>query len=235
MRRTLRPLLLIAPLTFMWAQHISGASPDLPPPSADQGIVDQFLAEGEKPPVRYRALRRLEAASPKLNESAWIEAVTQYDPVAGFQYAIAARGGSERIVRRVLAPVLEKEREQSSRDEWRKSTLSRANYDFGVGGRTPDGLLKMQLIPRRRDSRLVLGSALLTTTSADLVRVDGRLSKSPSFWVKWVDVSRTYAPIGGSMMPIAVESTADVRIAGISTFSMTYDYEMVDGRTARYP
>ena len=90
-------------------------------------------------------------------------------------------------------------------------------------------MLKMQLTPRRRDSRLVLGSALLTANSGNLVRVEGRLSKSPSFWVRWVNVSRSYSPIGGAMMPVAIESTADVRIAGMSTFSMTYDYQMVDG------
>jgi hypothetical protein len=32
------------------------------------------------------------------------------------------------------------------------------------------------------------------------------------------------------MMPVAVESTADVRIAGTSMFSMTYDYQMVNGQ-----
>ena len=30
-------------------------------------------------------------------------------------------------------------------------------------------------------------------------------------------------------MPVAVESSADVRIAGMSKFSMTYEYETVDG------
>jgi hypothetical protein len=35
--------------------------------------------------------------------------------------------------------------------------------------------------------------------------------------------------VGGAMMPVAIESTADVRIAGLSTFAMTYDYQMVDG------
>jgi hypothetical protein len=30
------------------------------------------------------------------------------------------------------------------------------------------------------------------------------------------------------MMPVAVDSTADVRIAGLSTFTMTYDYQMVN-------
>ncbi len=159
-----------------------------------------------------------------------MEAITEYDPAAGLTYSIVAQGGSERIRRRVLNAVLEAEQENSTLAEWRKGNLSRANYAFDFGGHRGDGMLKMQLTPRRRDSRLVLGSALLTAKSGNLVRVEGRLSKSPSFWVRWVNVSRSYSPIGGAMMPVAVESTADVRIAGMSTFSMTYDYQMVDGQ-----
>ncbi len=158
-----------------------------------------------------------------------MEAVTEYDPASGFTYSIVAQGGSERIQRRVLKAVLETERESLTRDEWRKANLSRENYEFNFSGHAGDGMLKMQLTPRRQDSRLVFGSALLTANSGNLVRVEGRLSKSPSFWVRWVNVSRTYAPIGRSMMPVAIESTADVRIAGMSTFSMAYDYQMVDG------
>ena len=158
-----------------------------------------------------------------------MEAVTQYDPAAGFTYSIIAQGGSERIRRRVLEKVLEAEQENSTRAEWRKGNLSRANYEFNFGGHAGDGMLKMQLTPRRKDSRLVLGSALLTAKSGNLVRVEGRLSRSPSIWVRWVNVARSYAPIAGAMMPVAIESTADVRIAGMSMFSMTYDYEMVDG------
>ena len=159
-----------------------------------------------------------------------MEAVTEYDAVSGLTFSIVAQGGSERIRRRVLKAVLEAEQENSAPAEWRKGNLSRANYDFDFGGLAGDGMLKMQLKPRRQDSRLVLGSALLTAQSGSLVRVEGRLSKSPSFWVRWVNVSRSYSPFGGSMMPVAMESTADVRIAGMSTFSMTYDYQMVDGQ-----
>jgi hypothetical protein len=192
--------------------------------------VERFLADIEKPPVAYQARRRLEASSVKLKESAWMEAITEYDPAAGLTYSIVAQGGSERIRRRVLNAVLEAEREHSTVAEWRQANLSPANYTFDFGGDAGDGMLRMHLTPRRRDSRLVLGSALLTAQSGNLVRVEGRLSKSPSFWVRWVKVSRSYSPVGGSMMPIAVESTADVRLAGMSTFSMTYDYQMVDGQ-----
>jgi hypothetical protein len=230
MTRGTAVLLAFGSLTGLFGQGLAGApAPAVPASPSEYVAVERFLADIEKPPVAYQARRRLEASSAKLKESAWMEAVTQYDPAAGLTYSIVAQGGSERIRRRVLDAVLEAEQENATRAEWRKANLSRANYAFDFGGHAGDGMLKMQLTPRRRDSRLVLGSALLTAKSGNLVRVEGRLSKSPSFWVRWVNVSRSYSPIGGAMMPVAIESTADVRIAGISTFSMTYDYQMVDG------
>ena len=231
LRRT-AVLLALGCLSGFSVQSLAGASALRAGAAASPSeniAVERFLAEIEKPPVAYRARRRLEASSAKLKESAWMEAVTAYDPAAGFTYSITAQGGSERIRRRVLDKVMEAEQENATRAEWRKGNLSRANYEFNFGGHAGEGMLKMQLTPRRKDSRLVLGAALLTAKSGNLVRVEGRLSKSPSIWVRWVNVARSYSPIGGAMMPIAVESTADVRIAGMSTFSMTYDYEMVDG------
>src|SRR5215211_4568975 len=219
MTRGMAVLLVLGCLTGLSVQHLAGApAPAMPPSQSEYVAVERFLAAIEKPPVAHQARRRLEASSVKLNESAWMEAVTSYDPAAGFTYSIVAQGGSERIRGRVLKAVLDAEQENSTFTEWRRANLSRANYEFDFGGYAGNGMLKMQLTPRRRDSRLVLGSALLTAKSGNLVRVEGRLSKSPSFWVRWVDVSRTYSPIGGAMMPVTIESTADVRIAGISTF-----------------
>lgn len=123
--------------------------------------------------MAYQARRRLEASSAKLNESAWMEAVTGYDPAVGFSYSIVAQGGSERIGRRVLKAVLEAEQENSTSAEWRKGNLSLENYAFDFGGHAGDGMLKLQLVPRRRDSRPVLGSALVTAKSGDLVRIEG--------------------------------------------------------------
>lgn len=196
----------------------------------DRMAVERFLEAIEKPPVAYQAKRRLEASSVKLNESAWMEVLTNYDPQAGFRYSILAEGGSVRIRRRVLKSVLEGELENSAPEQWTRGNLSAANYEFIFGGRTGDGMLRMDLNPRRRDARLVNGAALLTVTSGNLVRVQGRLSKSPSIWVRWAEITRSYTPIAGSIMPVAIESTADVRIAGLSKFVMTYEYLTVDGK-----
>ena len=231
MNRGIAALIGFVTLVGLSVQGLAGApAPAVSASASEYDALERFLADVEKPPVAYQARRRLEASSSKLNESAWMEAVTAFDPKGGgFSYSIVAQGGSERIQRRVLRSVLEAEREHSVPDEWRKATLSRDNYEFNFGGRTEDGMLRLQLMPRRRDTRLVNGSALLTAVSGDLVRVDGQLSKSPSFWVRWVKVSRTYSPVGGRMMPVGIETTADVKIAGMSTFSMEYDYQMVDG------
>jgi hypothetical protein len=231
MTRSTAVFLAFGCLVGLSAQGLKGApAPAVPASPSEDGAVERFLADIEKPPVAYQARRRLEASTPKLKESAWMEAVTDYDPAVGLTYSIVAQGGSERIRRRVLKAVLEAEQENFTGSEWRKGNLSHANYTFDFSGHAGDGMLKMQLTPRRRDTRLVFGSALLTAQSGNLIRVEGRLSKSPSFWVRWVNVSRSYSPVGGSMMPISVESTADVRMAGMSTFSMTYDYQMVDGQ-----
>jgi hypothetical protein len=212
------------------AVRLSGAADGS---SAEAVAVERFINRIEKEPVPYQAVRRLEASSSKLNESAWMDAFTEYSREGGFRYRVLSEGGSERIRSRALTGVLEGEKESAA--EWRKSALTRENYDFNLDSRSPDGLIKVQLNPRRRDSRLLDGAAWLSSQSGELVRLEGRLSKSPSFWVRWVSVTRRYLPIRGTAMPAAVESTADVKIAGVSKFSMTYVYAVVDGQTIGTP
>jgi len=90
--------------------------------------------------------------------------------------------------------------------------------------------VKVALKPLRNDRMLVAGTILLMRADGDLVRIDGRLAKSPSFWTSRVDVRRTYARVGGVRVPVALESIAHVRIAGRSTFRMTYQYLAVNGQ-----
>jgi len=85
------------------------------------------------------------------------------------------------------------------------------------------------MTPRRKDSRLIDGSLLLIPRRGPL-RLEGRLAKSPSFWVRWVDVVWEYQDIAGAMMPVRVRSSANVRFFGLSTFEMTYEYEAINGQ-----
>src|SRR5579862_8894612 len=61
-------------------------SPAQQPPSVEPLIVSKVVAHDDQPAHQYRALRRLEAQSDSLGNSAWIEAWTEVDPVGGFRF-----------------------------------------------------------------------------------------------------------------------------------------------------
>jgi hypothetical protein len=82
---------------------------------------------------------------------------------------------------------------------------------------------------------LVDGSIFLNPDDGDLVRMEGRLSKAPSFWARRVEIVRWYQRIAGFRMPAALESVAYVMIAGPSTFKMTYEYESINGHRVGSP
>jgi hypothetical protein len=106
--------------------------------------------------------------------------------------------------------------------------LTYENYTFNDRGMSPDGLAWLDVKARRKDLLLVDGSIFVNPRDADLVRIEGRLSKTPSFWTRRVEVTRHYQRINGVRMPTAIQSVAQVLIAGRSTFQMTYEYASVN-------
>jgi hypothetical protein len=160
----------------------------------------------------------------------WAEA-----DAAGFRYTIIGDGGSDYIRSRVFRASLETERKMWASGEADRSTVTPANYVFEDRGAQPDGLASLTVKPRRKDLLLVDGSIFLNPDDGELVRMEGRLSKSPSFWTRRVEIVRWYRRILGFRMPTALESVAHVMIAGRSTFRMTYDYESINGHRVGNP
>jgi hypothetical protein len=187
------------------------------------------VARSDPPPQQYRALRRLEAQSDKLGGSAWIEAWTDVDPGVGFRYQIIGEGGSGFVRGKVLKPWLDGEKKMWAAGDPERASLSHENYTFIDRGLTPDGLAWLGVKSRRKDVLLLDGSIFVNADDGDLVRIEGRLSKTPSFWTRRVEVIRHYQRINGVRVPIAIESVAQVLIAGRSTFHMKYEYATING------
>jgi hypothetical protein len=192
-------------------------------------IIARVVARVDPPARQYRALRRLEAQSDKLGGSAWLEAWTEVTPGNSFKYEIVGEGGSGFVRGKVLRPWLENEKRMWADGDPERASLSFENYTFADNGLSPDGLACLGVKSRRKDVLLVDGSIFVNADDGELVRIEGRLSKSPSFWTRKVDVIRHYQRINGVRMPVAIESVAQVLIAGRSTFKMTYEYETVNG------
>jgi hypothetical protein len=154
---------------------------------------------------------------------------------SGFRYAVVAEDGSEYIRSKVFRETLDTERNMWASGEPYKAALTPANYVFEECGPDANGLASLTLKPRRKDVLLVDGSIFLNPDDGELVRMEGRLSKSPSFWTRRVEIVRWYRRIVGFRMPTALETVANVRVAGPSTFRMSYEYESINGQRVGDP
>jgi hypothetical protein len=132
----------------------------------------------------------------------------------------------------VLKDVLDGERQATLAGKSANAALTLENYEFQPGTVDANGLLSLRVKPRRRDASLVDGTIFVTAEGAQLVRVEGRLAKRPSFWTRSVDVVRHYQRRAGRTVLVEVRSLADVKVVGQSEFMMRYEYESVDGRAA---
>lgn len=162
--------------------------------------------------------------------SASLDAWTRLDPDGTFSFGVIREEGSGLIRSRVLIAALRTEQQTRNSGAMAESELTPLNYEFQVNeGPTGDGFATIQLLPRRKAQMLLAGFVTIRQDDGDMIRVEGSPAKSPSWWTKHVDIVRRYERVAGVRVPVEMSSRADVRIAGESTFSMTYEYELVNG------
>jgi hypothetical protein len=192
-------------------------------------LLARFFAPDERPLVRYRALRTLTASTRGGQMHASMSAWTSLDPEHGFRFEVVSEDGTAIIRRKVLLAALEAEEAAARPGARDQAALTTANYEFLGMSSAPINLVRVEVRPRRKHVMLLDGALFLEPESADLVRVEGVLSRRPSFWTRNVRVMREYARISGVHVPVAMRSTADVLVVGSSSFSMTYQYAEING------
>lgn len=97
----------------------------------------------------------------------------------------------------MLKAALDGERDVIALGESARSSLDSSNYTFRANGIDRDSYANVLLSPRREERVLVSGMMALNPNDGTLVRLQGRLAKSPSFWIKNADIVRTYKRIDG--------------------------------------
>lgn len=125
-------------------------------------------------------------------------------------------GQAENVVRKVL------DHETAPATEHAKAELSPENYNFTYAGTdTVDGhtCYVLQLTPKRDGKDLLNGKAWIDVNNFLVRQVAGSPSKSPSWWIKDVQVIVHYREIAGLWLQDATEAVADVRLVGKHTLT----------------
>lgn len=216
-------LVALAPVATLAAQEAgsSGAGTE----AREAGV--SALAP-DTPLTQYRAYRRMHAQSERFGHEGWLDAWTEMDE-QGFRYTIVSESGSDYIRTKVLRALLKREQELVAAGESQRSEISVANYEFREAPES-NGERQVLIKPKRKDTLLVDGRMVLSRDGSELLRVEGRLVKNPSFWTSLVNVIRHYARLDGVRVPISTESVAKVKFAGMSHLEVRYEYETINGR-----
>jgi hypothetical protein len=196
--------------------------------AAAEPTLQRFLARPDEPITKYRARRTLEGHNERFNMHATLEVQTELAGPGQFTYSIVNERGSD-YIRGKLRQLLETEAEVIRTGDSSRSALTADNYQLTAGELAEPGIVKLLAKPRRKDVSLIDGAVFVTSDDADLLRVEGRLAKNPSFWTSKVYLVRRYDRIAGARVPVRLDSTAHIKLAGESRLTMTYEYEAVNG------
>lgn len=186
----------------------------------------------ETPVKSYRAFRRMHAANEKFNQEGWVDCWTELDE-RGFRYEIVSERGSDYIREKILKTLLRREQELIAGGSAGRADINDINYEFADGATaqmTGNGERAVQLTAKRKDVLLVNGRMVLNQDGTELLRVEGRLSKNPSFWTNMVDIVREFARLDGVRVPISTDTIAKLKFAGTSRMDVRYNYESINGR-----
>jgi hypothetical protein len=118
----------------------------------------------------------------------------------------------EKVVRKILEHEAAAEKLNPS-----PTAIVNVNYEFSDGGREVfEGVncYLLKLKPRREESSLVEGRAWVDPNTFAIRKIEGRLAKSPSWWVKDVALVVNFGEIGGLWMQTTSRAVAEVRVIG---------------------
>jgi len=120
-------------------------------------------------------------------------------------------GRGEKVVRRVL------EHEVQTTSDWHDSAVTSANYEFALLGREQSkdcNCYVLAMTPKREAKDLIKGKVYVDPESFQIRRIAGELVKSPSWWVKRVDVTLLFTEVRGMWLQTAAHADAEVRLFG---------------------
>jgi hypothetical protein len=154
-------------------------------------------------------------------------------------FNIVSQSGSRVVVNRVFKKLLETEKQAADAKHQAETALTPQNYDFQLLGKEDvdqRSAFVLQVEPRTDNKLLYRGKIWVDSSDFAVVKIDAEPAKRPSFWISKTVIHHRYGKFGDFWLPVADESTSDVRLGGDANLSIQYgEYKLTSaaGSVAR--
>jgi hypothetical protein len=215
------------------------ASPDLPSPSAlplmspDLALAtyQQRVSQQASQLSAYSAVTVVRAELPDSSQQGEFELQRKFEAPHTLQFTPVHYSGDGFVKNNVITRLLQSEVDHVQKDDPSLTAISPANYKFSYKGasRIQDRLVHVyQLKPHKKRLGLFKGRIYLDAHTGALVRAEGSVVKSPSFFVKHIEFWQNYADVQSFTLPVHIHSEAKARIVGRTIVDIVHrDYQPV--------
>jgi hypothetical protein len=179
----------------------------------------------------YSARTVIRAELPESAQTGEYELERHYSAPHTLEFKAVRFRGDGFVKNNVITRLLQSEVDHVQREEGPQTAITGQNYKFsykGVKEISGREVQVFQLKPRTKRPGLFKGRVYLDAFTGSLVRAEGSVVKSPSFFVKRIEFVQEYEDVGGFTFPVHIHSEARARILGRAVVDIYHnDYRPV--------
>lgn len=186
----------------------------------------KFDAQRKSELTGYTANRRYVAANGKHRAEMVVGVTVASDGSEDFN--ILSENGSGWIRHHIFRKLLKEEAEASRRGNRDSTQITPANYQFQMIGQVTldtGPAYVFTVVPRTANKYLIDGKIWVNAMDFSIVRIEGRPARNPSFWIRSVNIVRTYQKVGPFWFASSTQTTSHIRILGPAELTIeNFDY-----------
>ena len=179
----------------------------------------------------YTAATLIRAELPASSQRGQFELERRYTAPRSLAFKPVHFEGDGFVKTNVIARILQSEVDHMQKDDPTTTALRPENYKFSHKGSSQiagRAVHIFQVKPRKKRPGLFKGQIYLDAYTGSLVRVEGRVVKSPSLFVKKIDFIQDYSDINGFTFPVRMHSEAKAALVGRTLIDIEiHDYQPI--------
>jgi hypothetical protein len=179
----------------------------------------------------YSALTVIRAELPDTAQQGEFELQRHFEAPHTLQFTALHYTGDGFVKSNVITRLLQSEVDHMKQDDGGLTAITNQNYKFSYKGTSEINSRVVhifQLKPRSKRPGLFKGRIYLDAHTGSLVRAEGSVVRSPSFFVKKIDFVQDYADVENFTLPVHIHTNALARVIGRTVVDISHhDYQPV--------